>query len=78
MLLRAQMYDYTLEYRPGKDILVVDALSRAPLHESSKEHDFINNLTFSSVKDKKIGKFHTSAKNDPKMQALMQTITVGC
>ena len=30
MLLQLQWYDATIRYRPGKDILLVDALSRCP------------------------------------------------
>ena len=34
ILLRMQKYDYTLEYKPGKEFLLPDMLSRAPLPDT--------------------------------------------
>jgi hypothetical protein len=31
MLLRLQKYDFTYKHKPGKDLVVADTLSRAPL-----------------------------------------------
>ena len=36
-LLRLQRYDFTLNYRSGKDVIVADALSRAFLDDSTTE-----------------------------------------
>ena len=35
ILLRMQKYDYTLEYKPGKELVLPDMLSRAPLPETA-------------------------------------------
>ena len=35
ILLRMQKYDYTLEYKPGKELVLPDMLSRAPLPETT-------------------------------------------
>ena len=33
LLLRLQRYDFTLKYRPGKDMVIADTLSRALTHQ---------------------------------------------
>lgn len=35
ILLRMQKYDYTLEYKPGKELIIPDMLSRAPLPKTA-------------------------------------------
>lgn len=35
ILLRMQKYDYTLEYKPGKELVLPDMISRAPLPETA-------------------------------------------
>ena len=78
MLLRSQMYNYNLVYVPGKDIPVADALSRAPLKEGpTEEADRVHNLTFNSVKQRKIEQIRNSCKIDPEMQELMKVIYQG-
>ena len=36
ILLRMQKYDYSLEYRPGKELFLPDMLSRAPLSKTGR------------------------------------------
>ena len=36
MLLQLQRYDLTIKYRPGKDMLLADALSRCPARGSEE------------------------------------------
>ena len=38
MFLRLQRYDYTIHYRPGKEMTLADALSRAPKNDGGDEH----------------------------------------
>ena len=40
ILLRMQKYDYTLEYKPGRELVLPDMLSRAPLPDATD----INNM----------------------------------
>lgn len=37
MLLRMQRYDYCIQYRPGKELLIADTLSRAPVQLSEED-----------------------------------------
>ncbi len=36
MLLRLQQYDIVIRYRPGKEMILADALSRLPSKESEE------------------------------------------
>ena len=59
MMLRLQKYDIEFVYKPGKDLLIADALSRAFLNETSEEipekeivaliNSIIDNLSISDV-----------------------------
>ena len=51
MLLRIQGYDMTIEYRPGRDMLVADAMSRLPSnrHEPIDLDIKVTFVQFSSV-----------------------------
>ena len=37
MIMSIQRYSLSVNYRPGKELLIADALSRAPLHEEASE-----------------------------------------
>ena len=37
MLLQLQRYDYTISYRPGKEMTLADSLSRIPIAATHKE-----------------------------------------
>ena len=51
MLLQLQKYDYTLIYKPGKEMTLADRLSRFPLNKENtliELHQNIQHLTFTS------------------------------
>ena len=78
MLLRSQMYDYTLEHKPGSAIPVADALSRAPLENpAGKEREMVNNLTLNPIKKKPLEQLRETSRHDEEMQQLMHMITSG-
>ena len=78
MLLRSQLYNCNLVYVPGKDIPVADTLSRAPLKEGpTEETDSVHNLTFNSLKRRKIEQIRNSKKIYSEMQELMKVIYQG-
>lgn len=82
MLLRLQRYDYKLTYKPGKQLVVADALSRAALPEcesaenmetelSCYVHSIISNLP---VSDSKLEEIRESAENELNtLQSVIQT-----
>ena len=49
MLLRLQKYEYTIQYIPGKDMVLADRLSRFPSHKNNTPielHQNIQTLNF--------------------------------
>ena len=53
--LRAQQYDFSIKYKPGKEIPLADALSRAPTDKpEAEELMIVNNLTMHPIKDRRL------------------------
>ena len=44
MLLRLQKYDYTIQYIPGKDVVLTDRLSRFPLRKNNSPIELYQNV----------------------------------
>ena len=76
MLLRAQLYDYSIFYQPGSTIPVVDVLSRDPLSHSEPEEETIHNLTHVHVKEKPCKEIRERS-TDEEMSKLKETIMSG-
>ena len=64
MLLQLQRYDLTIKYRPGKDMLLADALSRCPARgsEEIKLDMRVNYVTFNKAW---IAKLKEATREDP-------------
>ena len=86
MILKLQPYSFKLVGKPGKDIPVADALSRAPLRYCypglvDDMKDFHVCLTeimsTQSFSDEKLNKVKQSTKNDPTLQLLSTYIING-
>jgi len=84
ILLRMQKYDYALEYKPGKELLLPDMLSRAPLPETA--HDNIEeeialhaHLVASRlpVSKSKLEDLREKTANDQSLRELKETIKSG-
>ena len=68
MILSIQKYAIHVSYRPGKELLIADTLSRAPLPELAddltyEEYD-INILHTLPISEKKLEEFKQSTKAD--------------
>ena len=84
LLLRMQQYDYTLEHKPGKELVLPDMLSRAPLpettHGSMEEeialhvHLLTSNLPVSKPKLEEIKE---ATANDSSLKELKDTTKSG-
>lgn len=74
MLLRLQRYSLKVTYRPGKELHIADALTRAFLKEQEDllEKDLEVNMITSQLpmSEKKLQKFRTGTAEDPEMQLL--------
>ena len=76
MLLRLQNYDVTIKYRPGKEMLVADALSRySPLIGPEVELDIA--IHHVHITPEKKLKFQRTIKDDPLLCTLADTIAAG-
>ena len=84
ILLRMQKYDYMLEYKPGKELVLPDMLSRAPLPETANGsmeeeialhvHLLTSNLPVSKPKLEEIKR---ATADDPSLKELKETIKSG-
>ena len=84
ILLRMQKYDYSLEYRPGKELFLPDMLSRAPLSETADdnmEEDIalhVHLLTSSlPVSKSKLEEIKDATADDQSLRELKETIKSG-
>ena len=84
ILLRMQKYDYSLEYRPGKELFLPDMLSRAPLSETADdnmEEDIalhVHLLTSSlPVSKSKLEEIKDVTADDQSLRELKETIKSG-
>jgi len=76
MLLTAQEYTYTLEFKPGKDIPVADALSRAPTGSPPKGQP-VNNVSLTGLDEDRLDRIRGATTQDSTLQGLARTILAG-
>ena len=77
LLLRAQKYNYKLSFKPGKDIPLADALSRAPTAGPTKEEVEVNNVTLHPMKDERLNQIRNAMVTDTTLLALGEVIMKG-
>ena len=78
LLLCAQQYDFSIKYKPGKEIPRADALSRAPTDKpEAEELMIVNNLTMHPIKDRRISEIRSKTLEDPIMKILDEVIATG-
>ena len=68
MLLRLQQYDMVIMYRPGKEMLLADALSRLPSRANNSEIKLdlrVNAISFSAFSSSQLTKTATETQKDP-------------
>ena len=77
MLLRIQNYDMTIEYRPGKELLLADGLSRLPNPRSKQEIDLDISVNMVQFSNNKIQQLRSESKSDPVLSSLQDIIVNG-
>ncbi|CAC5381738.1 unnamed protein product [Mytilus coruscus] len=84
MLLRLQKYDFSLKYIPGKDLIVPDMLSRAPIKiniNNEVENDiecFVNMvIRNTSMSDRNLEQITEETSKDDTLQTLTRLIIDG-
>ena len=92
MLMQIQGYNFTVRYRPGKQMILADALSRSPNAENNspiqldlrvdgldmqlEDHTF-KTIALINFSESKQKQLQTETSNDPILRELMDTIMVG-
>ncbi len=76
MLLRLQPYDVTVMYRPGKEILLADALSRLP-GEDNHHIDLDVQINFVQFSSEKLTQIQQETASDHTLHALREIIING-
>ena len=83
MLLRLQKYDFTYKHKPGKDLVVADTLSRAPLPTTDSElekeiscyvHMVMSNLP---ATDDMMSRLRMATEEDESLRQLKKTLLSG-
>ena len=78
MLLRAQKYDSSLFSKPGNNIPVADALSRAPLREKgNNQFESVSNVSLLPISSANFNKFKNAVAKDQTFSLLKSTILSG-
>ena len=68
MMLKLQRYDLSLVYKPGKELVIADTLSRAYLPDENTDHHIENELKVCmvlSASPTKLQHISTETANDP-------------
>ena len=68
MLLRLQQYDMVITYRPGKEMLLADALSRLPSRANNSEIKLdlrVDAISFAAFSSSRLTKTATETQTDP-------------
>ena len=79
LMLRLQHYDVEIRYKPGKEMLVADTLSRAYIsdHQQSdveKEVESIHTVNHLAISQERLAEIQKETLNDPSLQRLKETI----
>ena len=68
MLLRLQQYDMVITYRPGKEMLLADALSHLPSRANNSEIKldlWVNAISFTAFSSSRLTKTAAETQKDP-------------
>ena len=77
MLLRLQRYDYAIRYRPGKEMVLADSLSRLPTQKQGKEIPLDVKVCFVRHSGKKLQELKDATQNDDILYRLIRLISNG-
>lgn len=77
MLLRIQSYDVTIQYKPGKEMYLADALSRLNPISNKQNTETPMKIQFVHFSDRKLGSIREATKQDTELTALKDIIQNG-
>ena len=76
MMLSIQNFDYNITYKKGSDVIITDALSRAPVEDEKFQFHFsdVNLLEFLAVSEQTGNRLVSATKEDKNLQMLIKLI----
>lgn len=79
MLLRLQKYDYDIHYKPGREMILPDSLSRLPKKKAKQDLEINLNMTvcFIQFASNKLKELHDVTRDDEELSLLMKYIIQG-
>ena len=77
MLLEVQGYDFNIKYRPGKEIMLADGLSRLPNRAKNKEINLDIKIQFVQFAEDKMTQLRRESSRDTTLAALREVIVEG-
>jgi len=79
MIMTIQKYSINVIYRPGKQLVLADTLSRAFLQDDKtlEENFDVNSLSNVPISDQKLAQLQEATDNDPQLKQLSAIIKVG-
>lgn len=77
MMLRLQRYDYTVRYRPGRDMVLADSLSRLPTSIESPEISLNVKVCFIQFSDRKLQEIKEATDQDTTLHRLKEFVFQG-
>ena len=79
MVLSIKKFDYKITYKKGSDIIIADALSRAPVEDDNLQFNFseVNLLEFLAVSEQTRDRLVSATKEDKDLQKLIKLIKQG-
>ena len=77
MLLKLQGYDMTIKYRPGREMILADSLSRAPNKRNASTINLDNKIALVQFSNEKISTLQHATKEDGILSQLFDIIVTG-
>ena len=79
MILATQLYNFEVQYIPGKDMHIADLLSRSYLPDASEcdSFDHVNAVDYIPVRSKRLSKMRKATQDDDVLQMLITVVQEG-
>ena len=77
MLLRLQRYDYEMVYRPGKEMVLADSLSRLPSTADHTEIDLNTQVCLIQFSNPRLDEIRNETKKDEVLSQILQYVLEG-
>ena len=77
MLLRLQRYDYSITYRPGKEMILADSLSRLPSNADDSEIDLDVKVCLIQFSTSRLDELRNETREDPVLFEIMEYVING-